>query len=92
LNNLIAAANCTETIEIRGPVPEADLGVLRFSGGVVRVEKSNGLVRLHVRNAAQLLEPLGQIIGRSKKPVHLKILPTSLDQLFLQLTGRELRD
>jgi ABC-2 type transport system ATP-binding protein len=92
LTDLIAASDCSETIEITGLAPEADLGVLRFSGGIIRVEKSNGLVRLHVKNAAQLLEPLRQIIVRSKKPVHLKILPASLDQLFLQLTGRELRD
>jgi ABC-2 type transport system ATP-binding protein len=92
LNNLMASANCAETIEITGLGPEADLTGIRSKPGVLRVERSKGLLRLHVKNAAKLLEPLQQIIGRSKKPVHLKILPPSLEQLFLQLTGKELRD
>jgi hypothetical protein len=35
---------------------------------------------------------LHQIISRSRQPVHLKISPPSLERLFLELTGRELRD
>ena len=92
LNNLMAAANCAETIEIGGLGPEADLTGIRSTPEVLRVERSNGLLRLHVKNAARLLGPLQQIIGRSGKPVHLKISPPSLEQLFLQLTGKELRD
>ncbi len=45
-----------------------------------------------VKNATSFLEPLQQIISRSRKPVHLKISPPSLERLFLELTGRELRD
>jgi ABC-2 type transport system ATP-binding protein len=92
LNNLMASANCAETIEITGLGPETDLTGIRSRAGVLSVERSSGLLRLHVRNAARLLEPLQQIISRSRKPVHLKILPPSLEQLFLQLTGKELRD
>ena len=92
LNNLMAATNCAETIEISGLGPEADLTSIRSRAGVLRVERANGMLRLYVRNAARLLETLHQIISRSRKPVHLKILPPSLEQLFLQLTGKELRD
>jgi ABC-2 type transport system ATP-binding protein len=92
LKNLIGAANCPETIEISGLGAEADLGAMRSRVGVVRVENSNGLIRIQVRNAAKLLDPLQQLIGRSKKAVRLKIMPPSLEQLFLQLTGRELRE
>jgi ABC-2 type transport system ATP-binding protein len=92
LSNLMAAANCAETIEISGIGPEADLTGLRSRAGVLRVERSDGLLRLYVKNAARLIEPLQHIIGRSMKPVHLKISPPSLESLFLQLTGKELRD
>jgi ABC-2 type transport system ATP-binding protein len=92
LNNLMTAANCGETIEISGLGPEVDLTGIRSRTGVLRVENSNGLLRLNVKNAARFLEPLQHIIRRSRRPVHLKILPPSLEQLFLQLTGKELRD
>jgi len=49
-------------------------------------------MRLFVKNATHLLEPLQKIISRSRQPVHLKITPISLEHLFLQLTGSELRD
>jgi hypothetical protein len=61
-------------------------------GGVSRVERGDGMVRLYVKRAADLLWPLQKIIGRSDQNVRLKIAPLSLENLFLHLTGRELRD
>jgi hypothetical protein len=59
---------------------------------VSRVERTDGIVRLFVRSATHLLEPLQKIINRSRQPVHLKIAPISLEHLFLRLTTTELRD
>jgi hypothetical protein len=49
-------------------------------------------VRLYVKRATDYLWPLQKIISRSDQSVRLKIAPLSLENLFLRLTGRELRD
>ncbi len=92
LSGLMEDANCAETIEIRGLGRPIDLSAIRSRPGVLGIETSDGLVRLHVKNAANFLEPLRQLIGRSCKPVYMKITPPSLEQFFLRLTGKELRD
>jgi len=92
LNELLAQLGCAETIEVRGLPPGADLGLLKAAGGACRIESSNGVTRLFVRNAAQLLAPLQQTISRSAGPVHVKMGPLSLEHLFLYLTGKELHD
>jgi hypothetical protein len=61
-------------------------------GGVSRIERGDGVVRLYVKRATDYLWPLQKIISRSDQSVRLKIAPPSLENLFLRLTGRELRD
>src|SRR5229473_2690036 len=80
-----------EAEELRGLPPETDLAAMQV-GLVCRVDRTNGVIRLFVKNATHLLEPLQKIISRSRQTVHLKIAPISLEHLFLQLTGSELRD
>jgi ABC-2 type transport system ATP-binding protein len=92
LDALLANLECAEIIELRGLPPGTDLAPVQAAGGVCRVERVDGVMRLFVRSAAHLLEPLQKIISRSRQPVHLKIAPISLEQLFLRLTGTELRD
>jgi ABC-2 type transport system ATP-binding protein len=85
-------ANLGEIIEVRGLPPGTDFGAVQAAGGVSRVERTDGVMRLFVGSATHLLEPLQKIISRSKQPVHLKIAPIGLEHLFLRLTGTELRD
>ena len=92
LDELLAHSNCAEIIELHGVAQGINLDALRSRPGVSRLEGAGGQIRIHVKNAASLLEPLHQIISRSRHPVHLKISPPSLERLFLELTGRELRD
>jgi linearmycin/streptolysin S transport system ATP-binding protein len=92
LSALMAQANCAEAIEVRGLGPATDLGAIRSIPGLLRLENSDGVLRLHVSNAASFLEPLRQIVIRSRQPLRLKIAPPSLEQVFLQLTGKELHD
>ena len=89
---LLANLECREIIEVRGLPPGTDFSALQSAGGVSRVERVDGIVRLFVRSATELLEPLQKIISRSRQPVHLKIASVSLEHLFLRLTGTELRD
>ena len=53
-----------------------------------RVERGDGMLRLFVKRAANLLEPLQRILARDES-VRLKIAPIGLEDLFFHLTGRE---
>jgi ABC-2 type transport system ATP-binding protein len=92
LDALLANLEWREIIEVRGLPPGTDLTAVQATGGVYRVDRSDWVTRLFVRNAAHLLEPLQKIISRSRQPVYLKITPISLEHLFLRLTGSELCD
>src|SRR5208283_4870117 len=91
-DELLAKLDCPETVELRGLPSGIDITAVQAADGVRRIERSDGVVRLFVTNAARLLGPLQKIISRSGQPVHLKIVPCSLEQLFLALTDRELRN
>jgi ABC-2 type transport system ATP-binding protein len=92
LDALLANLECAEIIEVRGLPPGTDLAAVQAAGGVSRVERTNKVIRLFVKSAAPLLEPLQKLINRSRQSVHLKIAPVSLEHLFLRLTGTELHD
>jgi ABC-2 type transport system ATP-binding protein len=92
LDVLLSEAGCAEIVEVRGLPPSADLSRLQGAPGVCRVEPQAGGVRLFVTSAARVLAPLHQLIGRHPDGVSVEIAPLSLENLFLQLTGKELRD
>jgi ABC-2 type transport system ATP-binding protein len=92
LDELLAQLDCPETVELRGLPRHIDVTALGADSAVRRIERADGVVRQFVSNAARVLGPLHKIISRSGQPVHLKITPPSLEQLFLELTDRELRD
>jgi ABC-2 type transport system ATP-binding protein len=81
----------SEVIELKGLSPRVDLSSIRALGGICHVERHDGLVRLFVRRAADLLGPLQRIISRDKS-VRLRIAPISLENLFLHLTGGGARE
>jgi ABC-2 type transport system ATP-binding protein len=92
LESLLSGLEFAEIIEVRGLPAAVDLGGMQSLGGVSRIERSEGVVRLYVKRAADYLWPLQKILSRSDQNVRLKIAPLSLENLFLHLTGRELRD
>ena len=92
LDVLLAEAGCSEVIELRHLPPKADLSRLQSTAGICRVETHAGVTRLFVSNAAHVLAPLHQAISRLPEGVTVQINPLSLENLFLQLTGKELRD
>jgi ABC-2 type transport system ATP-binding protein len=89
LDELQANLEFSEVIEIRGLPCAIDLAALGAVKGVVRVERSDSVVRLFVKGAAALLGPLHKILGRARESVRLKISPLSLEALFLHLTDSE---
>jgi ABC-2 type transport system ATP-binding protein len=92
LDTLLSGLEFAEIVEVRGLPAGIDLGGIRALGGVSHIERGDGVVRLYVERAADYLWPLQKIINRSARDVRLRIAPLSLENLFLHLTGRELRD
>jgi ABC-2 type transport system ATP-binding protein len=89
LEALLSGNEFAEIIEVAGLPAGIDLAALGALRGVCRVERFDGLLRLFVKRATDLLEPLQKLIRRSDQ-VRLKIAPLSLESLFLHLTGRKL--
>jgi ABC-2 type transport system ATP-binding protein len=92
LEELTAQVGCAEVIEVRGLPATADLSRLPSAAGVCRIETHDGATRLFVSHAVHALGPLQQAISRYGDRVTVEIAPLSLESLFLQLTGKELRD
>jgi ABC-2 type transport system ATP-binding protein len=92
LDELINQLGCAEIIQLRGLPPMADLSRLQNAAGVCRVETHDGVTRVFVTSSARALAPLHQAISRYADQVSVEITPLSLEALFLQLTGKELRD
>ena len=92
LDELLSGTEFGEIIEVRGLPAAIDLAGMQALGGVSRIERGDGIVRLYVKRATEYLWPLQKIINRSDRNVRIKIAPLSLEDLFLHLTGRELRD
>jgi len=93
LDEMLSGQEFAEIIEVRGLPAGIDLASMQALGGVSRIERGDGVVRLYVKHATDFLWPLQKIIGRSDHHnVRLKIAPLSLENLFLHLTGMELRD
>jgi ABC-2 type transport system ATP-binding protein len=88
---LLSDLDFSEVIELKGLSAQADLTPIRAFAGVCRVERGDGLVRLFVKRAADLLAPLQRIMGRDKF-ARLRITPLSLEDLFLHFTAREVRE
>jgi ABC-2 type transport system ATP-binding protein len=88
---LLRHLDFAEVIELKGLSVSADLAPIRALAGVCRVEQGDGLVRLFVKRAADLLAPLQRIMRRDKF-ARLQITRISLEDLFLHLTGREVRE
>ena len=91
LDALLGAHECSEIIDVHGLPSGVDVNRLREAPGVDRVELREHGVRLFVKNAATVLTPIQQAIGRADG-VHIEISRFSLEKLFLELTGKELRD
>jgi ABC-2 type transport system ATP-binding protein len=87
LTALVRKLGFSEVIELKGISARTDLSAIRPVRGVCHVERGDGVVRLFVKRAVDLLEPLQKIVTRDDS-VRLRIFPISLESLFLHLTGK----
>ncbi len=92
LPHLLARAACHDVVVLRGLPAAVDRRAIGGLPGVSRLDERDGAIRLFVANAALVLGGLSRVIGRFAADVAVEIAPPSLEHLFLQLTGHELRD
>ncbi len=91
LAELLQTLGCNETITIRG-VSNMEI-TARFGShpAVADIESDGDVSRLFVKSSTVLLPTLQQIADKHPG-ISLQIAPMSLGDLFLHLTGKELRD
>jgi ABC-2 type transport system ATP-binding protein len=88
LDALLSNVEYPEIIELKGLSPHAELSAINSLRGIGHVEYRDGVARLFVKHAVDFLEPLQKIVSRDRS-VRLRIVPISLENLFLHLTGRK---
>jgi ABC-2 type transport system ATP-binding protein len=91
LRQLLATMGGNETVAIRGVPPQEITGHFGGHPLVREIDVAGDLCRLFVADSKKLLGALQQVL--EKHPAaSLEISPMSLGDLFLHLTGKELRD
>jgi ABC-2 type transport system ATP-binding protein len=93
LVELLARSEATEAIELRLDKPLAMLGPLQTIDGVRSVEAVGHELRLFTARAQQVLPRVYKAVaGMGHGVVRTRVTPVTLDDVFLELTGKELRD
>ena len=88
-NRVVIAPMCQYSAQDGSATAITQWGSPMTEGGLMAM--ADGSVRLFVDNAATVLAPVQEAIGRVEG-ARLEISRFSLEKLFLQLTGKELRD
>jgi ABC-2 type transport system ATP-binding protein len=93
LPELLALSRATEVIQLRLLHPPETLASLEAADGVEKVESVGNELRIFTRRAQLALPRVYQAIGQLRQTVlQTRVTPVTLDDVFLQLTGKELRD
>ena len=91
LDELLTSLGCSETIQLRGATEPEVTARFGTHPDVREINAKGDTCRLLVSRAANLLGPL-QELTHSDDKIAIQITPMSLGDLFLHLTGKELRD
>jgi len=93
LDELIRRVGGRETVTVRGAFDaEAVRARLAALPGVQSAASENGRVVLSVESGGSAVDLLGRVLAEGLPLEGISIQPPSLNTLFLNLTGRELRD
>jgi ABC-2 type transport system ATP-binding protein len=93
LVELLALSHTTEVIELRLLHPPASLAPLESVEGVEKVEAVLNEVRLFTTRAQQALPRIYRAVAQQGQSiVRTRVTPLTLDDVFLELTGKDLRD
>jgi linearmycin/streptolysin S transport system ATP-binding protein len=93
LPELLALSRATEVVELRLLEPLATLEPLRGIDGVRNVEMVGHELRIFTTRAQQTLPKIYRTVSTlGHSVVRTRLTPVTLDDVFLELTGNELRD
>ena len=92
--NLISSLKAAYTVKIVSPYPLSEDQLLSFNGSVTSVQLSaENTYLLRLSDSPRALDSvLEGIVGNEIRLEHLEIAPVTLEDVFLELTGNELRD
>jgi ABC-2 type transport system ATP-binding protein len=79
-------------VELPAPLAEAQLDDLRRQPGIASVAANGGAYEIGLTQAGDALPVLGWLDRAGFPPQHFSTARTSLEDIFLNLTGRSLRD
>ncbi len=88
---LLGMSKTSEVIELRlrQPAPRVDVSTVE---GVQRCEQSGPLLRIYTSRAEEVLPRLWELPPLRGTIVQVRVAPVSLETIFIELTGKELRD
>jgi len=89
---LLGLSKTSEVIELRLRPPAERVEGLQAVEGVQRVEQSGPLLRLYTSRAEELLPRLWSEPALEGRIVQVRVSPVSLETIFIELTGKDLRD
>jgi ABC-2 type transport system ATP-binding protein len=90
---LIASIGISHLVEFSGGPPHADLDALRTIDGVRDAREENGSVRLEAIELHRVLPAVLEELRRQQVPLaELRTHSASLEDVFVSMTGRHLRD
>src|SRR5439155_716127 len=93
LAELLELSHATEVIELRLARPPLSVAALERMEYVERVETVGNEVRIFTTRAQQVLPRVYAAGAQLGQPiVQTRVSPVTLDDVFLELTGKELRD
>ncbi|HZR83756.1 MAG TPA: ABC transporter ATP-binding protein [Candidatus Binatia bacterium] len=89
---LLARSSASEVVELRLAAPSERMRMLQELPEVERVEQQGSIVRVYTRRAQPLLARLCATGFLDQPIVKIGVTPVSLETVFIELTGKELRD
>jgi len=93
LAELLAHSRATEVIELRLQAAAATITPVEAVEGVQRVETVGNEIRIFTARAQHALPRIYRALtGLGHRILRTRVTPVTLDDVFLELTGKELRD
>jgi ABC-2 type transport system ATP-binding protein len=89
---LLAGSRTREVVELRFPAAISQLPIVEDHPEVEKVEFHGPLVRVYARHAQALLATVCAPGALDMEIVQIKVTPVSLETIFMEITGKELRD
>jgi ABC-2 type transport system ATP-binding protein len=86
------AAKALLRVELAEPVGSTLLDALRSQAGVTALAAEGSALDIGLTDNADAVPLLGWLQGQGQRPVHFATARASLEDIFLDLTGRTLRD